>query len=68
MLQRRCLSTYSLTNREDSRNDPFVDDLGRLDFSDASIDDEGRYRCTAVDELGSRNGHVFFVEITHVGK
>lgn len=56
----------NLTSREDSDNDPFVDEEGRLDFSEATVDDTGRYRCTAVDELGSREGHVFYVDVSHV--
>ena len=61
------LPDRSLTSREDSDNDPFVDEEGQLDFSEATVDDTGRYRCTAVDELGSREGHVFYVDVSHVG-
>ncbi len=56
---------HSLTTEENSERDPFVDSEWRLDFSRASGDDGGHYRCTAVDERGATAGHVFFVEITH---
>lgn len=59
-------SLFSVTGR--SGGDPFVDGQGQLDFSDAGVEDEGRYRCIAVDDLGVTAGHVFFVEVTHVSK
>lgn len=61
------IHSFSVTSRG-SNGDPFVDEQGRLDFSAAGVEDEGRYRCTAVDELGVQVEQEFYVEVTHVSK
>ena len=58
---------HSVSSREGSNN-PFVDEESRLDLSDAGVDDEGRYRCIAVDEQGERVELEFFIRVTHVSK
>lgn len=44
-------------------NDPFVDEEGRLDLSQATPADTGHYRCIGIDIRGATATHVFYVEV-----
>lgn len=56
---------FSLTMDGVSREDPYVDSNGWLDFSVATSEDTDFYRCTAIDELGVTVVQTIYVEVTH---